>query len=156
MIQAWRIVHQNYANAAFDGEGARITGGRWNSEGIPVVYTAGTLSLALLEIIVHLEIKDALKYFKAIPISFNNALMQNVSTDSLPLTWNCTPPSFSTKSIGDEWARQADAAVLCVPSAVVPNELNYLLNPLHPNFSKIKIGETIDLPADPRILEKLK
>ena len=56
MAQAWRIVHQDFVASAFDGEGARSTGGRWNSEGTPLVYTAGTLSLALLEIIVHLEI----------------------------------------------------------------------------------------------------
>lgn len=156
MEQAWRIVHQDYAATAFDGEGARITGGRWNSEGIPVVYTAGTLSLALLEIIVHLEIKSALQYFKAIPITFNDTLIETVPGNALPLTWNSTPPSFHTKAIGYEWIRQSASAVLCVPSAVVPNEKNYLLNPQHPDFTKIKIGEQIDLPADPRILEKLK
>ncbi len=156
MIQAWRIAHQDYADAAFDGEGARLTGGRWNSEGVPMVYTAGTLSLALLEIIVHLEIKDALKYFKAIPVKFSESMAQTVPTKSLPLTWNSTPPAFTTKTIGDEWIKQASSPVLRVPSAVVPNELNCLLNPGHPDFSKIKIGQPIDLPADPRILEKLK
>lgn len=156
MVQAWRITHQDYAACAFDGEGARITGGRWNSEGIPMVYTAGALSLALLEIIVHLEIKAALKYFKAIPITFRRDLIQTVSPDSLPHTWNRTPPPPATQTLGDEWVRQAAAPVLCVPSAVVPNEFNYLLNPHHPDFRSIKIGLTIDLPADPRILEKLK
>lgn len=153
---AWRIVHQDYAAAAFNGEGARIAGGRWNSEGVPMVYTAGTLSLALLEIIVHLEIKEALQYFKAIPITFSEGLIETVPPEALPLTWNSTPSSFMTKAIGDEWVRQSVSAVLCVPSAVVPNEQNVLLNPQHPDFPKIKIGETIDLPADPRILEKLK
>jgi len=156
MAQAWRIVHQDYAAAAFDGEGARITGGRWNSEGTPVVYTAATLSLALLEIIVHLEIKKALQYFKAIPITFSDTLAKSIPTNTLPLTWNSTPPSFMTKAIGDEWIRQSASAILRVPSSVVPNELNILLNPHHPDFKKIKIGDVIDLPADPRIFEKLK
>ena len=156
MAQAWRIVHQDFAASAFEGEGARITGGRWNSEGIPMVYTAGTLSLALLEIIVHLEIKEALKYFKAIPITFNDALVASVPPNALPLTWNSTPPPFMTKIVGDEWIRQSASAILSVPSAVVPNELNFLLNPHHPDFEKIQIGEVIDLPADPRIFEKLK
>jgi RES domain-containing protein len=156
MIQAWRIAHQDYADIAFDGEGARITGGRWNSEGVPVVYTAGTLSLALLEIIVHLEIKEALKYFKAIPIKFSDSLVESVPLDALPLTWNNTPPPFMTKIIGDEWVRQSTSVILRVPSAVVPNELNFLLNPNHPDFKKIEIGDVIDLPADPRILGKLK
>lgn len=156
MAQAWRIVHQDFVASAFDGEGARITGGRWNSEGIPMVYTAGTLSLALLEIIVHLEIKEALKYFKAIPITFSDTLIESVPTNALPPTWNNTPPSFKTKTIGDEWIRQSTSAILSVPSAVVPNELNFLLNPNHPDFEKIQVGEVIDLPADPRIFEKLK
>lgn len=156
MLQAWRIVHQDYVTSAFDGEGARITGGRWNSEGIPMVYTAGTLSLALLEIIVHLEIKNALQNFKAIPITFNESLVEFIQTSTLQITWNSTPPTFVTKAIGEKWVRQSASAVLCVPSAVVPNEQNYLLNPTHPDFKKITIGEQIDLPADPRILERLK
>ena len=156
MAQAWRIVHRDFAASAFDGEGARIAGGRWNSEGIPIVYTAGTLSLALLEIIVHLEIKEALNYFQAIPIAFSNALVESVPSKALPLTWNSTPAPFTTKTIGDQWVRQSASAILCVPSAVVPNELNFLLNPHHPDFSKIEIGDVIDLPADPRILDKLK
>ena len=156
MAQAWRIVHEDYAASAFTGEGARIAGGRWNPEGIPVVYTAGSLSLALFEIIVHLEIKRTLHFFKAIPLSFSPDLVQTVSPGSLPPAWNRTPAPPITKAIGDEWVRQAATPVLCVPSAVVPNELNYLLNPRHPDFSAITIGQTIDLPADPRILEKLK
>ena len=155
-MRVWRIVHEDYATTAFDGEGARITGGRWNSEGIPMVYTAGTLSLTLLEIVVHLEIKNALKHFKAIPVTFNESLVESVPMDALPLTWNSTPPSFITKTIGDKWIHQSTSAVLCVPSAVVPTEKNYLLNPLHPDFKKIKFGEQVDLPTDPRILEKLK
>ena len=156
MAQAWRIVHQDYADTAFTGEGARITGGRWNSEGMSMVYTAGTLSLALLEMIVHLEVKETLKYFKAIQIAFDNSLVRSISINVLPLTWNIIPPSTLTKTIGDEWLRQSATPALCVPSAVVPNELNYLLNPHHPDFSKIKIGGQIDLPADARIHEKLK
>jgi RES domain-containing protein len=156
MIRAWRIAHEDYAGTAFDGEGARITGGRWNSEGTPVVYTAGTLSLALLEIIVHLEIKATLKYFKAIPITFDEAMVETVPTKMLPLTWISTPPLFHTKAIGDTWCHRATSTALCVPSAVVPHEKNYLLNPRHPDFTTITVGEMIDLPVDPRILETLK
>lgn len=156
MQQTWRIVHQDYVATAFDGEGARIAGGRWNSEGNPVVYTAGTLSLALLEIIVHLEIKSALRSFKAIPVTFSESLVTAIEQDQLPLTWNSTPPLPRTKQIGDAWIVQMASPVLCVPSAVVPNENNYLLNPAHPDFTKIKTGQTIDLPADPRIIKKLR
>lgn len=156
MIQAWRIVHEDYLSTAFDGEGARIAGGRWNSEGTRVVYTAGTLSLALLEMIVHLEIKKALHYFKAIPISFAKEMAGQCDTKTLPPTWSGLPVGFATKALGDDWARQQSTAVLSVPSAVVPNEINYLLNPLHPDFSSIVIQEPIQLPIDPRFVEKLK
>lgn len=156
MIQAWRIVHQDYRSSAFDGEGARLVGGRWNSEGTPVVYTAGSLSLALLEIIVHLEIKEALKYFKALPVLFDESLIQALALGTLPLLWGSTPPLFSSKAVGDKWVKENQSAVLCVPSAIVPQEKNYLLNPHHPDFSFISIGDPIDLPLDPRVFEKLK
>lgn len=156
MLRAWRIVHEDYLATAFSGEGARMAGGRWNSEGISVVYTASTLSLALLEMIVHLEIKETLKWFKAIPLRFSETLVRSVSPGALPLMWNSPQPLALTRTVGDTWVKQADVPVLCVPSAVVPNESNYLLNPNHPDFRQINIGQIIDLPADPRILEKLK
>jgi len=156
MTQAWHIVHEDSIAQAFDGEGARLTGGRWNSEGTRMVYTAGTLALALLEIIVHLEIKSTLKYFKAVPVSFNGEWIEEIALESLPPFWNQLPPGFSTKAIGDQWVRTASSSILRVPSAVVPNESNYLFNPQHPLFKKITIGQPINLPIDPRMVHKLK
>ncbi len=156
MIQSWRIVHTDYMASAFDGEGARLTGARWNSEGIPVVYTAGSLSLALLEMIVHLEMKKLLNYFKVIPIQFSSSLVQTIPLEKLSPFWNATPPLYSSQHMGDQWVRENRSAVLCVPSAVVPSEINYILNPQHPEFSNISIGEPIDLPVDPRIVSRLK
>ena len=156
MIQSWRIVHEDFLNSAFSGEGARLAGGRWNSEGIAVVYTAATLSLALLEVIVHLEINSALNFFKVIPISFEEQWVQPIPRDELPLLWHAAPPCFATKIIGDLWIKEALAPILRVPSAVVPQEFNYLMNPNHPNVSDLQIGTPIDLPLDPRIATKLK
>ncbi len=156
MIHSWRIVHTDYMASAFDGEGARLTGGRWNSEGTPIVYTAGSLSLALLEMIVHLEIKNLLNYFKVIPVQFSASLVQTVPLEELSPFWNAAPPLYSSKHIGDQWTQENRSVVLCIPSAVVPNELNYLLNPQHPEFSKISIGDPLDLPLDARIVSKLK
>jgi RES domain-containing protein len=150
MIQAWRIVHEDYLSCAFDGEGARQTGGRWNSEGVRAVYTAGSLSLALLETLVRLEIRETLNYFKAVPVSFDESGVLTVAGSELPGHWNRTPPGFTTKAIGDRWIRDELFPVLCVPSAVVPQEKNYLLNPQHPDFGNITIGPPIALPVDPR------
>ena len=155
MPQAWRLVHRKYVHSAFSGEGARLAGGRWNSEGQSVVYTAGSLSLALLEIIVHLEFKEALKFYKAIPVGIPESLLQTIDPDKLPDSWSASPPQSCTQFIGNCWMEQHASAVLKVPSAIVPNESNYLLNPAHPEFDRIKIGSPIDLPVDPRVFDKL-
>ncbi len=155
MPQAWRLVHHKYVHSAFSGEGARLAGGRWNSEGNAVVYTAGSLSLALLEIIVHLEFKEALKLYKAIPVEIPEALLQSIDPSKLLDGWSASPPQSSTQFIGNCWAEGLASAALKVPSAIIPNEFNYLLNPAHPGFERIKRGAPIDLPVDPRVFDKL-
>ncbi len=155
MPQAWRLVHRKYVHSAFSGEGARLAGGRWNSEGNAVVYTAGSLSLALLEIIVHLEFKEALKLYKAIPIEIPVRLLQVIDPARLPDGWSASPPQSLTQFIGNCWVEGLADAVLKVPSAIIPNEFNYLLNPNHPEFDQIKRGAPIDLPVDPRVFDKL-
>ena len=155
MPQAWRLVHRKYVYSAFSGEGARLAGGRWNSEGHSVVYTAGSLSLALLEIIVHLEFKEALKLYKAIPVEIPENLLQSIDPAKLPEGWGASPPQSGTQFIGNCWMEQQASAALKVPSAIVPNESNYLLNPTHSDFAQIKLGAPIDLPVDPRVLARL-
>jgi RES domain-containing protein len=156
MITAWRLVHRNYLASAFNGEGARLAGGRWNSEGFPVVYTAGSLSLAILEIIVHLEFKETLKLYQAIPISIPKSILEAIDPATLPTDWNKSIPHASTLLTGNHWIRSQSSIALQVPSAIVPIESNILLNPAHPKFQTLEIGEPIDLPLDPRVLEKLK
>ncbi|VGO20090.1 RES family NAD+ phosphorylase [Pontiella sulfatireligans] len=155
MPTAWRLVHKKYMHSAFSGQGARLAGGRWNAEGHAVVYTAGSLSLALLEIIVHLEFKEALKLYKAIPVDIPDSLLQSIDPAKLPDGWSASPPQPCTQFIGNCWMERLSTVALRVPSAIVPNESNYLLNPAHPEFSQIKVGEPIDLPVDPRVLERL-
>ncbi len=155
MSRAWRLVHRKYVRSAFSGEGARLAGGRWNSEGHSVVYTAGSLSLALLEIIVHLEFKEALKRYVAIPVEIPDGLSQSIDPAKLPDGWSANPPQSSTQFVGNCWQEGMSSAVLKVPSVIVPSEFNYLLNPAHPDFPRIKLGDPIGLPVDPRVLEKL-
>ena len=152
MPQAWRLVHQNYVHSAFSGEGARLAGGRWNSEGRAVVYTAESLSLGLLEIIVHLEFKEALKRYKAIAIDIPEKLIHEIDSARLLDGWSASLPQPSTQFIGNCWVEANSSSVLKVPSAIVPREFNYLLNPAHPEFNQIKLGTPIDLPVDPRAL----
>lgn len=142
--------------SAFSGEGARLAGGRWNSEGFPVIYTAGSLSLALLEIIVHLEFKETLKLYKAISVSIPKSAMEIVDPTSLPVDWSKPIPHPSTQLTGNHWIRNQSSIALRVPSAIVPIESNILLNPAHPKFQTLETGEPMDLPLDLRVLDKLR
>jgi RES domain-containing protein len=151
MITAWRIVTADYKNKAFTGDGARIHGGRWNSKGIAVVYTADSLALASIEMIVNLPAPKLLQKFVRITAQISSDLVAELSEADLPEDWNSRPISPSTRAIGDRWFKKQSSAVLRVPSIVVPDEYNYLLNPTHPDFAKIKIGKPIIYYFDPRL-----
>lgn len=149
--QAWRIVKEKHAATAFDGEGAWRFGGRWNSPGTRVVYTSATLSLAALEILVHLTPPVMFK-FVAIPVEFDDALVETVTSAALPVDWTLEPPPPSTQKLGDVWVKEVRSAVLALPSAIIPGELNYVLNPAHADFRKLVIGKPSPFSFDPRLL----
>lgn len=149
MKRAWRIVKAKHAATAFDGEGARRYGGRWNSAGTSVVYTSGSMALAALESLVHLN-PPVVFQFVAIPIDFDDALVQTPT--ALPVDWTEEPPPPATKRVGDLWVKEARSAVLELPSVIIPGEPNYLLNPAHPDFKRIVIGKPEPFSFDPRLL----
>ena len=151
MTRAWRIVREDHRSAAFDGEGAWLFGGRWNSRGTRIVYTSITLSLAALETLVHLNPPVAFKYV-AIPIEFDEAIVETVAAMDLPADWNEEPPPPSTAEIGDRWVRESRSAVLKLPSVIISAELNYLLNPGHSDFKRIRIGKPMPFSFDPRLI----
>ncbi len=151
MTRAWRIVREDHGYTAFDGEGAWRFGGRWNSRGTRTVYTSATLSLAALETLVHLNPPVAFKYV-AIPIEFDEALVETFATSDLPADWNEEPPPPSTAEIGDRWVKESRSAVLELPSVIIPAEPNYLLNPAHSDFKRIRIGKPTPFSFDPRLI----
>jgi RES domain-containing protein len=151
MPKGWRIVREEQAARAFSGEGAAKTGGRWNSRGVPVVYTSSTKSLAALETLVHLNPPMSFKYV-VFRVQFDEALMERIPLKRLPAEWQIEPPPPSTKAIGDAWVRQRRSAVLALPSVIIAEELNYLLNPAHPDFQRISIGKADRFAFDPRLL----
>jgi RES domain-containing protein len=151
MPEAWRIVKEQHAATAFSGEGAARTGGRWNSRGVPVVYTSSTKSLAALETLVHLNPPVRFKYV-AIRVRFDTALLEIINPKSLPPNWRVEPPPPSTKQIGDAWVRAGRSAVLALPSVIVSGEPNYLLNPAHPDFKRISIDKPERFAFDSRLL----
>jgi RES domain-containing protein len=147
---AWRLTKTKHLSTAWDGEGARRLGGRWNSVGTAVVYVSATLSLALAEVLVHLP-GGVLPAFTAIPIEFGESLVTVLAPRDLPADWNRTPPAPSTQTIGDKWVMAAGSALLKVPSVVVPQEFNYVINPRHADFARVRIGTPLPFPFDSRL-----
>ncbi len=149
MITAWRIVHVDRKAHAFTGEGARINGGRWNNKGTSVVYTSSSISLASMEIMVNLPSAVLLEQYVRIQVQIEDDLAEELT--DLPKDWNSRPASPTTKAIGDRWITEKSSAVLKVPSVVVPEEHNYLLNPNHKDWKRIKINQPIVYHFDPRL-----
>jgi RES domain-containing protein len=141
-VVAWRIVKRRLARTAFNGEGARRFGGRWNSKGVAVVYLAQSQSLAALEILVHIDSPQFLEHYVAVPVSIEPNLITRIDISSLPK---------GIRAIGDDWVTLASSAVLQVPSVFVPLENNFLLNPRHPDFPRLRIGKPVPFKFDPRL-----
>jgi RES domain-containing protein len=151
-IRAWRIVKRNHIATAFDGEAARNAGGRWNSPGSAVVYTASSLPLAALEVLVHLPRESILAKFVSIPVDFDEGLITWLEA-APPPDWRDYPAPVSTMTIGDEWLRSRASPVLRVPSVIIPGENNFLLDPAHADFAKLSIGKPEDFRFDPRLIK---
>lgn len=154
MPQAWRIVKTRHAAAAFTGEGARLYGGRWTSKGRPAVYTSATVALATLEILVHIDSTAALASFSLIPVEFPDRLVEDVEPTKLPGDWRSYPAPAQLQALGDAWLAAGRSAVLRVPSAVVPSEFNFILNPAHPDFGGCKVGRPRRHTLDSRLKRK--
>lgn len=153
MITVWRIVTTRFASSAFSGEGARLYGGRWNRKGIPMVYTAESQSLAMLELLVQDEPLRA--RYVMVPAGIPNSVrMDRITAAELPDDWRDLGNREHLRTLGGEWIESDASAVLAVPSAVVPAETKYLLNPRHPSFSEIKIGTPQAFLTDPRLLRR--
>lgn len=151
MPRAWRIVKASRAASAFDGEGARLYGGRWNSPGTAAVYTAQSQSLAALELLVHLQSSQLLMAYSSIPVDIEEGLIETVDPVDLPPNWREYPPPPVLQHYGDRWAAERRSAVLQVPSVVIPGEMNTILNPRHADFGRLIIGVAKRFEFDPRL-----
>ena len=152
MPQAWRIVKERHAGTAFDGEGARLYGGRWNSPGVAAVYVSESRALATLEVLTGLQTNSPLPGYVLIPAEFDDSLVVAIELEEVPADWRQNPPAPSTQRLGNDWIAQGESAVLRVPSVLVPKESNYVLNPRHPDFSAVMVGEPEPLSMDLRLL----
>lgn len=145
----WRISN----HSALDGRGGLLAGARWHFAGQPVVYLAETPAGSLLEVLVHLELDLASlpKTFKLLKIEVPAGVATR-SIDERSLATNWTDDADATAEMGTQWLESANSALLRVPSAIVPETHNYLLNPRHDHAAKIKVLWNRDYPWDKRLL----
>ena len=150
----FRIEREKYLGMTLQGIGASMSDGyRWNSFNTKMVYTAESRALATLEVSVHLDLNEDLptdRFYVEIEIP-EDIIILEVNSEDLPPGWDAKPPTVTTQSIGDDFIRYNEAAVLKVPSSIVPQEYNYLINPNHPDSSKIKVLSTTRMKFDTRI-----
>jgi len=153
-MRLWRLTRA--AHQRLDGEGARLNGGRWNSEGNAVVYLSSPLSLAVLELLVHVDLEDAPPDLVALAVDLpDDALIQSVDSSDLPGDWRDVPDHPACVGRGDAWVAAGDTLLLRVPSAVIPVEMNYLLNPRHADAATAAVSSASPFEFDPRLAARL-
>ncbi len=153
MITAWRLVKPRHAAAAFDGEGARLHGGRWNSPGTRVAYASDSIALAALEVLAHLQSTAVLQAYSLVSLRFPEESVEVLEQAALPARWRRFPSPPENQAIGDQWVTEKRSPVLRVPSALIPAAANFLINPSHPAFGRIVIGRAERFEFDPRLLK---
>jgi RES domain-containing protein len=146
----YRITRAAYADLS--GNGARLYGGRWNSEGKAMVYLASSRSLAVLEALAHLSPTNIPNDYCMMIIEVPENSFAELDISKLPKHWNEYPEPNILKQIGNRFLIQKDELLLKVPSAIVKEEYNYLLNPLHESSAKVKIISKLPFSFDARLL----
>lgn len=148
----YRIAKSTYSRD-LSGTGSKLYGGRWNPVGFAMVYTSEHISLACLELVVNLEMIIKIPDLALITLELPDAIkVKTLSTKSLPLNWRSYPAPFELQNKGREWINKRSSPVLKVPSAVIPMEFNYLINPEHPESDEIRIKKISKFELDGRLM----
>lgn len=150
-MKVYRLGRKSYPEY-LSGKGAAIRGARWNSVGVEMVYTASSRSLAQSEVSVHLTLATLPDDYMMVSIDIPDDLaIDEVDVKTLPPDWDIFPPTIITQHIGDDFIRTGSSPILKVPSAIVQGDFNFILNPYHPEFKRIKI-ETVEIfPINKRL-----
>ncbi|HGN1705087.1 TPA: RES family NAD+ phosphorylase [Providencia rettgeri] len=150
-MMLYRLIKADFAHDAWSGQGARLYGGRWNHKGTPAIYTSTSISLAALEILVHVNQDTLLNNFTLLSIDINDRYVMKLSVEHLPRDWQRDPAPTSTMDIGTAWLNNQDSLALIIPSCIIPYEYNAIINPLHPQFQKAaNTVKPLDFHFDPR------
>lgn len=150
-VTVWKLCQKRHAADAFSGKGSRLFGGRWSPAGLRIAYSSESRSLAALEVLVNVRDPGLLfaQPWAILPATIPTDLIEHPRRVSE--NWRATPYGSETQAFGSEWAKAERSVALQVPSSVVLGEFNYLLNPDHPDFSKIEIGAFAPFELDSRI-----
>lgn len=155
MSRLYRVLRKPYARAPFDGEGAYRYGGRWSSPGTRLSYTSEHQSLAMLEYFVHLDVDDPPGDLVLAVVEVPDDLARDqVETSDLPANWRESAAPAELARLGDEFAQRGESCLLLVPSVLAPSELNWLINPAHPDYKRIVVREVEPLSYEPRMFRK--
>ncbi len=151
MTLVYRILRKPYSEHPLDGEGAYRFGGRWSSPGVRIAYTARHVSLAMVEYFVHLAVDDPPPDLVLVTAEIPDEVPRTRIEDrQLPANWRCTPSVPELSAIGDHFALEGKFAILVVPSAVVPSECNWLINPQHEMSKTIRVSAAEEFVYDAR------
>jgi RES domain-containing protein len=152
LIRCWLLCQRIHQDKAFSGDGARHYGGRWNQKGQTAVYTAATLSLAALEILVHVDTDLVPNDYVAFAVDIPDDVAMETFADIVSETeYQTARFSLTCQKYGSEWLKNGRSAVLEVPSVIVPKEKNFILNPFHYHFSQLQIYPTEPFRFDNRL-----
>ena len=156
-LTVFRLGKHVYGDQLFSGQGGLYASGRWTPRGRPVVYTSASISLAVLEYTVNYRrrgwVPATVLGRAVIPA---NVRVETISIDKLPANWFVAAPPTQLQALGGGWLERGETAVLKVPSAIVTEEWNYLLNPLHPDFRKFRISSPKPFNFDQRVARSRK
>jgi RES domain-containing protein len=154
-LKVWRLSKKRYAEAAFTGRGPEIFGGRWNPVGVPVVYSSLSLSLAVLEVFVHMTAEDDPEEYVSVEVDvgINESASERVDVSRLPNDWRQVQHP-ALQRLGAEWAQSMRSLVLLVPSVVVEGEWNAVINPRHRDAKKMVMQTPRPFRFDERMFKR--
>lgn len=154
-MRVWRICRTRYAESAYSGEGTVRRPGRWHYRGTRMAYASESLALATLEMRVGLGEEPDVHEYVAVYADLPASLISHHFGTALPPDWQSVPAADASRELGSAWVREGREVATRVPSSVVPLEYNYLLNPTHPDFALVRVGEPIPYRLDGRLWRQL-
>lgn len=150
----FRLIHGKYSSD-WSGKGAELIGRRWNSKGIPMIYTSDSRALCTAEVAVNLPMGIFPTGFEMISIEIpDDMIIKEIDEKDLPAIWNKFPYIELTQHLGDEFILQNEFPVMKAPSSIIPGDYNYLFNPRYPDFGKIEIIKKEPYEFDERFFKR--